>query len=87
LATNARVPLVEPYASDNVEDNINPFGRPLYSASTTICCAHSISDGGKLMLGAQAGERRLADVFAKAGFKKFRKAMQTPFNYIFEATL
>jgi len=70
-----------------VEDNISPVGRLYYAASTTICCAHAISDGGRLVLGAQAGESRLKDVFRQAGFTRFRRAFETPFNLILEARL
>jgi len=85
LAKDGTVMLVEPYAGDKVEDNINPVGRIYYSASTTMCCAHAISENGTHVLGAQAGETRLAHVFEKAGFRHFRKATQTPFNLILEA--
>ncbi|MDK1494425.1 class I SAM-dependent methyltransferase [Sinorhizobium sp. 7-81] len=87
LAGEGTVMLVEPFASDQVEDNISPVARIYYAASTTICCAHAISDGGHLVLGAQAGEARLADVFRKAGFNRFRRATETPFNLILEARL
>ena len=76
--------LVEPYAGDDVEDNINPVGRLYYSASTTLCCAHSLSEEVGLALGAQAGEKRLADVFEQAGFSSFRRATETPFNLVLE---
>jgi hypothetical protein len=79
--------LVEPFANDRVEDNISPVARMYYAASTTICCAHAISDGGHMVLGAQAGEARLADVFHKAGFTRFRRAFETPFNLVLEARL
>jgi hypothetical protein len=79
--------LVEPFANDRVEDNISPVARLYYAASTTICCAHAISEGGRMVLGAQAGEARLADVFRKAGFTRFRRAAETPFNLILEARL
>ncbi|MDK1386246.1 class I SAM-dependent methyltransferase [Sinorhizobium sp. 8-89] len=85
VAGEGTVMLVEPFANDRVEDNISPVARIYYAASTTICCAHAISDGGHLVLGAQAGEARLADVFRKAGFNRFRRAMETPFNLILEA--
>lgn len=85
LAADGTVMLVEPYANDRVEDNLSPVARLYYAASTTICCAHAISDGGKLVLGAQAGEARLAEVFRKAGFTHFRRAAETPFNLILEA--
>lgn len=81
------VMLVEPFANDRVEDNISPVAQIYYAASTTICCAHAISEGGKTVLGAQAGEARLADVFRKAGFTRFRRAMETPFNLVLEARL
>jgi SAM-dependent methyltransferase len=87
LARDGTVMLVEPYANDRVEDNVSPVGRLYYAASTTICCAHAISDGGRMVLGAQAGEARLTDVFRKAGFTRFRRAAETPFNLILEARL
>jgi SAM-dependent methyltransferase len=87
LAKDGTVLLVEPFANDRIEDNISPVARLYYAASTTICCAHAISDGGRMVLGAQAGEARLADVFRKAGFTRFRRAMATPFNLILEARL
>jgi len=84
LAPDGTVMLVEPFANDRVEHNLSPVSRLYYAASTTICCAHAISEGGKLVLGAQAGEARLAEVFRKAGFTHFRRAAETPFNLIFE---
>ncbi|NJO83760.1 MAG: methyltransferase domain-containing protein [Blastochloris sp.] len=87
LAPGGTVLLVEPFANDRVEDNLSLAGQLYYSASTTICCAHAISEGGTLVLGAQAGEARLAEVFRKAGFSHFRRATETPFNLILEARL
>jgi ubiquinone/menaquinone biosynthesis C-methylase UbiE len=87
LAPDGTVMLVEPFANDRVEDNVSTVARMYYAASTTICCAHAISDGGHLVLGAQAGEARLADVFRQAGFTRFRRAVETPFNLVLEARL
>lgn len=87
LAPGGTVMLVEPFANDRVEDNVSPVARLYYAASTTICCAHAISEGGHHVLGAQAGEARLAEVFRKAGFTHFRRAAETPFNLILEARL
>jgi SAM-dependent methyltransferase len=84
LAEGGTVMLVEPFAHDRVEDNLTSTGHLYYGASTVICCAHAISEGGKLVLGAQAGPKRLAEVFRKAGFAHFRKAAETPFNLICE---
>jgi len=85
LAPAGTVMLIEPFANDRVEHNVSPVARMYYAASTTLCCAHAISEGGQLVLGAQAGEARLAEVFRKAGFTHFRRAAQTPFNLILEA--
>lgn len=76
--------LVEPFANDNVEDNLNPIGRVFYSASTLICCPASLSQEVGAALGAQAGEARTRDVMERAGFTRFRRATQTPFNLIYE---
>jgi SAM-dependent methyltransferase len=76
--------LVEPFANDKVEDNLNPLGRVFYSASTMICVPASLNENGPA-LGAQAGESRIREIVTAAGFSKFRRAAQTPFNLIFEA--
>jgi len=85
LAEDGTVVLVEPYAGDKVQDNINPVGRLYYAASITICCAHSKSEEVGLALGAQAGEQRLNQVFIEAGFQGLCRAMETPFNLVLEA--
>jgi SAM-dependent methyltransferase len=87
LAPGGTVLLVEPFANDRVEDNIGTVGQLYYTGSTLICCGHAISEGGKMVLGAQAGQARLAEVFRKAGYTHFRRAAETPFNLIFEARL
>lgn len=85
LAPDGVVMLVEPFAGDKVEDNLNPVGRIYYSGSTVLCCAHSLSEEVGLALGAQAGEKRLEGVMRDAGFSRFRRALATPFNLILEA--
>jgi SAM-dependent methyltransferase len=87
LAADGTVMLVEPFARDRVEGNIGPVGRLYYSASTTLCCAHAISENGTHVLGAQAGQAAPAGVFREAGFKTFRRAYATPFNLVLEARL
>jgi SAM-dependent methyltransferase len=77
--------IVEPFAHDNLKDNLNPVGRVYYAASTFICTPASLSQEVALGLGAQAGERRLRKVASEAGFTRFRRATETPFNMIFEA--
>lgn len=85
LAEGGTVMLVEPFATDRTEDNLNPVGRLFYAASTTICCAHSLSEEVGQALGAQAGEKRLTEVMRQAGFGHCRRATETPFNLVLEA--
>ena len=77
--------IVEPFANDRVEDNLNPVGRVFYGASTVICTPASLSQEVGLALGAQAGEARLAEVIKQGGFTEVRRATETPFNLILEA--
>jgi SAM-dependent methyltransferase len=76
--------IVEPFAHDRVEDNLNPIGRMLSAASTTICVPASLAEHGPA-LGGQAGEARIREVVTQAGFTRFRRATQTRFNLVFEA--
>ena len=85
LAPDGTVLLVEPYAGDRLEDNLTPIGKLFYAASTFICTPNSLSQEVGLGLGAQAGEARLRAVFEEAGFTRFRRAAETPFNLILEA--
>ncbi|MGI8905503.1 MAG: class I SAM-dependent methyltransferase [Candidatus Sumerlaeaceae bacterium] len=85
LATGGTWMIVEPFASDNLEDNLNPVGRVFYAASTMICTPASKAQEVGLALGAQAGEKRLRDVVTQGGFTHFRRADETPFNLVFEA--
>src|SRR5579884_709984 len=77
--------IVEPYANDSVEGNLNPVGRVFYAASTMICVPASLSQEVGLALGAQAGEARLRQVVMAAGFSQFHRATATPFNLVLEA--
>jgi len=76
--------LVEPFANDDLADNLNPIGRVFYSVSTLVCTPASLSQEVGSALGAQAGEGRLAEVAKEAGFSTFRRATETPFNLVLE---
>ncbi|MGH7243178.1 MAG: class I SAM-dependent methyltransferase [Phycisphaerales bacterium] len=76
--------IVEPFANDNPEENLNPVGRVFAAASTMICVGHSLAHNGPA-LGAQAGEAKLREVVTQGGFTRFRRATQTPFNLVLEA--
>jgi len=77
--------IVEPFANDAPEENHTPVGRIYYSASTMICTPASLAQEVGAALGAQAGEERIRSVVTAAGFKRFRRAAQTPFNLVYEA--
>ncbi|MEV0202281.1 class I SAM-dependent methyltransferase [Nonomuraea sp. NPDC050691] len=76
--------LVEPYAADTVEDNFTPVGRLYYSGSTYLCVPNALSQPGGHALGAQAGEARIRELSREAGFTRFRRATETPFNLVYE---
>jgi SAM-dependent methyltransferase len=77
--------IVEPFANDELQDNLNPVGRVYYSFSTLLCTPCSRSQEVGMCLGAQAGEKRMREVVSSAGFTRFRRATETPFNLVYEA--
>ncbi len=77
--------IVEPFANDELKDNLNPVGRVYYSFSTLLCTPCSRSQEVGMCLGAQSGEKRIRDVVTSAGFRRFRRATETPFNIVYEA--
>jgi SAM-dependent methyltransferase len=77
--------IVEPFAHDKLQDNLNPIGRVFYGASTMLCTPASLSQEVGLGLGAQAGEGRLSKILKNAGFSRVRRAAETPFNIVLEA--
>jgi len=77
--------IVEPNAGDKLEDNLHPIGRAFYGASTMLCTPASLDQEVGLGLGAQAGEARLSKLLTAAGFKRVRRAAETPFNIVLEA--
>ena len=85
IADDGAVMLVEPFAGDSLAENLNPVGRIYYAASTVICTPSSLDQEVGLALGAQAGEERLRAVAEEAGFTRFRRATETPFNLVLEA--
>jgi SAM-dependent methyltransferase len=78
--------VVEPFAHDNLHENLNPVGRLYYSASTMVCVPTSLAQEVGAALGAQAGETRLRKVICgEGGFGSLRRAVETPFNMVLEA--
>lgn len=85
LKSNGTLMIVEPYAADTLEENLTPVGRIFYAASTMLCTPSALQQGAGVALGAQAGEARMRQVAAEAGFSDFRRAAETPFNIVYEA--
>jgi ubiquinone/menaquinone biosynthesis C-methylase UbiE len=79
--------IVEPAAGDSVAENLNPVGRVYYNFSTFLCVPNALSQSGGYALGAQAGERAIRQVCTDAGFTRFRRVAETPFNNVYEARL
>jgi SAM-dependent methyltransferase len=84
LADGGTCMLVEPFANDRIEDNLNPVGRVYYGFSTLVCTPGALSQGDTA-LGTQAGEAALRAVLQAGGFGAVRRAAETPFNLVIEA--
>jgi ubiquinone/menaquinone biosynthesis C-methylase UbiE len=76
--------VVEPFAADDAKDNLNPVGRVYYGFSTLLCVPNALSQPGGYAMGAQAGEAAIRQVATDAGFTRFRRAAETPFNIVYE---
>jgi hypothetical protein len=77
--------LIEPFANDDIADNLNPVGAAYYGFSTLLCTPSSLSQDVGAALGAQAGEARLRETVYAAGFTSLRRVAETPFNIVLEA--
>ena len=84
LAPDGTWMIVEPFANDSVEANLNPVGRVYYSFSSFLCVSNALSQSGGYSLGAQAGEAAIRQLVTDAGFTGFRRATETPFNLVYE---
>ncbi len=85
LADDGTFLLVEPMAGETLSENINVLGRLFYSAGLFICLAHAKSQGGRQQLGPQVPDSTWRKLLGEAGFTRFRRATETPFNRVFEA--
>jgi SAM-dependent methyltransferase len=84
LAHGGTLMLIEPFANDDLTDNLNPVGAAYYAFSTLLCTPSSLSQEVGTALGAQAGEARLREIVTSAGFKTLRRVAETPFNIVLE---
>jgi hypothetical protein len=84
LAADGTWMVVEPFAGDSVEENLNSVGRVFYAGSTMLCTPNSLSQEVGLASGAQAGQKRLTEVLREGGFSRVRRTAETPFNLVLE---
>ena len=88
LAPSGTTMIIEPLAGDRFEDDFtNPYARIGYAMSTLVCTPSSLAQPGSAALGAMAGEARLRQVLAEAGYARVRRVAQesAPFNIVLEA--
>jgi SAM-dependent methyltransferase len=87
LADQGTVVLVEPFARDELADNLtdNPGAGLHYAASTFLCVPHSLSEPGQAALGAQAGGRTLAETLAAAGLSRTERVATTAIHAVYAA--
>jgi 2-polyprenyl-3-methyl-5-hydroxy-6-metoxy-1,4-benzoquinol methylase len=84
LAPDGTWLLVEPYVADTVEATFTPVGRAYYNASVFLCTPNALTQPGGYALGAQANESTIRPVLAEAGFTRIRRAVESPFNTVYE---
>ena len=85
LTRGGTLMVIEPFANDDLAENLNPVGAAYYGFSTLLCTPSSLSQDVGAALGAQAGEARLREIVLGAGFHSFRRVAETPFNIVLEA--
>src|SRR6476661_998837 len=76
LAPGGTLMLIEPFANDDLSDNLNPVGAAYYGFSTLLCTPSALSQDVGTALGAQAGETRLREIVTAAGFSTFRRVAE-----------
>jgi hypothetical protein len=85
LAPDGTFLIVEPMAGESVLENCNPIGKLFYSAGLFVCVPHAKAQGGAQQLGPQVADSTWQALLGDAGFTRFRRAAETPFNRVFEA--
>lgn len=83
LKDNGVIMAIEPMAGRKTEENFNPVGR-IFSGASVLCCTPNALASGGYALGTVATDEALEQVVRTAGFTKFRRATETPFNRVFE---
>ncbi len=84
LADDGTWLLVEPMAIAGLENNVNPVSRIFYAGSVGICTPAAEAQSGGYALGNQVSDERWSEMLSDAGFSRFRRATETPFNRVFE---
>jgi SAM-dependent methyltransferase len=87
LAPDGTLMVIEPFAGDDLTENLTPVGAAYYGFSTLLCTPSSLSQQVGTALGAQAGEARLREIVTAGGFSTLRRVAETAFNIVLEATM
>jgi hypothetical protein len=84
LATSLQEGCTGVLAIDRLEDNVNPVSRIFYAGAVGICTPAAEAQDGGYALGNQVGDEQWRTLLGEAGFGRFRRATETPFNRVFE---
>ncbi|MEV0369813.1 class I SAM-dependent methyltransferase [Streptomyces sp. NPDC050636] len=84
LADDGTCLIVEPNASADVQENANPIGRALTSASVVVCLPAALAQHGPQALGNHAGEEAMKDLAEQAGLHRWRLAAESPVNRVYD---
>jgi ubiquinone/menaquinone biosynthesis C-methylase UbiE len=84
LAEDGRCLVVEPNASAEPSENINPVGRAYTATSVTLCLPTALAQGGPVALGNHPGEEALRQLASDAGLQRWRLALETVTNRIYD---
>ena len=76
--------IVEPFAGDKLEDNLNPSAARFTELHAFVYASVAVPGGG-IGAGRASGRETMKEVVTSGGFTRFRRATQTPFNLVFEA--
>lgn len=84
LAADGTCMIVEPNTSANVLDNINPIGRAFTATSVTLCLPTAMAQKGPHALGNHAGEDAMRSIAEDAGLHRWKLAVETVTNRVYD---
>ena len=76
--------IVEPFANDRLEDNLNPISRDFLCWFYSCVHTSSLAHNGPA-LGGQAGEGKLTESHKIGGLQSHKTCSKNPYNLVIEA--